>query len=182
MSRARVIAVAAVMLAAPGAPAAPTAAVNTSSYRDGHTRPRALAYNPDDGLLYVALSTSDEVAIVDAAAAPPRVLTRQRICGFPDAIGALPGGGAVVACRFDAGLRRLRRAARGGWRVGLLAAGPEAGARGLAVAPGGAHAYVASPAVGGIKVVSLSERGGLVQTVATGISPRALRILPAGTL
>ena len=113
MSRARFIAVAAVMVVAPGAPASPAPsqerapAASTSSYRDGHARPRALAFNPDDGLLYAALSTSDEVAIVDAAAAPPRVIARQRVCGFPDAIGPLPGGGVVVACRFDAGLRRL---------------------------------------------------------------------------
>ena len=75
--------------------------VNTASYRDGHTRPRALAFNPDDGLLYVALSTSDEIAVVDPAASPPRVLARKKACGFPDAIGAMPGGGAIVACRFD---------------------------------------------------------------------------------
>ena len=114
MSRAKFIAVTAVMVVASGATASPAPsqtaapAASTSSYRDGHARPRALAFNPDDGLLYVALSTSDEVAIVDAAAsAPPRVIARKRVCGFPDAIGPLPGGGAVVACRFDAGLRRL---------------------------------------------------------------------------
>jgi len=188
MSRARFIAVAAVMVVAPGAPASPAPsqerapAASTSSYRDGHARPRALAFNPDDGLVYAALSTSDEVAIVDAAAAPPRVIARKRVCGFPDAIGPLPGGGAVVACRFDAGLRRIRRAAGGAWGVSALAAGPEGGARGLAVAPGGALAYVASPAVGGVKVVSLVGRGGLLQTRATGMSPRALRVVPAGTL
>ena len=188
MSGAKFIAVAAVMVVAPGALASPAPsqpgapAASTSSYRDGHARPRALAFNPDDGLLYAALSTSDEVAIVDVAAAPPRVIARKRVCGFPDAIAALPGGGAVVACRFDAGIRRIRRAAGGAWRVSALAAGPEGGARGLAVAPGGAFAYVASPAVGGVKVVSLVGRGGLVQTRATGMSPRALRVVAAGTL
>src|SRR5262245_25580904 len=89
--------------------------VDVASYRDGHTRPRALAFNPDDRLLYVALSTSDEVAIVDPAASPPRLLARKRACGFPDAIAAVPGGGAVVACRFDPALRRIRRSARGDW-------------------------------------------------------------------
>ena len=182
MSRAKLIAVAAVMLAAPRALAAPGAGVNTSSYRDGHTRPRALAFNADDGLLYVALSTSDEVAIVDPAAAAPRVLARVHACGFPDAIAAVPGGGAVVACRFDPGLRRIRRGARGDWRVSTLAAGPESGARGLALAPGAAIAYVASPAVDGVKVVSLGGRGRVVQTLATGLSPRALRVVPARTL
>jgi mono/diheme cytochrome c family protein len=156
--------------------------VNTASYRDGHTRPRALAFNPDDGLLYVALSTSDEIAVVDPAASPPRVLARKKACGFPDAIAAMPGGGAIVACRFDPGLRRVRPAGRGDWRVTALAAGSVGGARGLVVAPDGAVAYVASPGVGGLQVVSLAGRGGVVQTLATGVSPRALRIVPAGTL
>ena len=56
--------------AAPGKTVLAAPVVNTASYRDGHTRPRALAFNPDDGLLYVALSTSDEIAVVDPAAAP----------------------------------------------------------------------------------------------------------------
>jgi mono/diheme cytochrome c family protein len=181
MSRAK-IAVAAMVLAASGAAAgAASVSVSTASYRDGHTRPRALAFNPDDGLLYAALSTSDDLAIVDPAATPPRLLARKRVCSFPGAVAALPGGGALVACRFDADLRRVRRAASGDWRVTTLAAGPEAGARGVAVESGGAVAYVASPAVGGVKVVSLAG-GGVVQTRATGIAPRALRVVPAGTL
>jgi mono/diheme cytochrome c family protein len=42
-------------------------------------------------------------------------------------------------------------------------------------------AYVASPAAGGVKVVSLAG-GGVVQTVPTGLSPRALRVVPARTI
>jgi mono/diheme cytochrome c family protein len=87
----------------------------------------------------------------------------------------------VVACRFEPGLRRVRRDRRGDWRVTALAAGTVSGARGLAIAPGGALAYVASPAVGGVQVVSLAGYG-VVQTVATGASPRALRVIPRGTL
>ena len=30
----------------------------------GHSRPRALAYNPRDGLLYAALSTADSIAVM----------------------------------------------------------------------------------------------------------------------
>src|SRR5947207_15998939 len=113
--RARLLSIALVtpVLWAAAAAGAPPPAISNASYRDGHTRPRALAFNPDDRLLYVALSTSDEVAIVDPAASPPRLLARKRVCGFPDAIAVVPGGGAVVACRFDPALRRIRRAARG---------------------------------------------------------------------
>jgi len=174
------VAAAALALGGVGGGVGATPVANTA-YRDGHTRPRALAFNAADGLLYVALSTSDEVAVVDPGAASPRLLARVRVCGFPDAIAALPGGGALIACRFDAGLRHIRRVARGDWKVTTLPAGPEAGARGLAIAPGGEVAYVASPSVGGVNVVSLA-RGALVQTIATGLSPRALRVVPVGTL
>src|SRR4051812_7497289 len=39
-------------------------------YRDGHARPRALAIDARDGLLYVASSTRDELVVVDAGPAP----------------------------------------------------------------------------------------------------------------
>jgi DNA-binding beta-propeller fold protein YncE len=151
-------------------------------YHDGHARPRALAFNPADGLLYVALSTEDAVAIVDPGAredpagAGPRLVGRVRVCRFPDALAALPAGGALVACRFEPGLRRLARG-----RVTTVEAGATAGARGLALSPDGALAYVASPASGGVDVVSLAGAG-VVQRIATGLSPRALRVVPAGTL
>ena len=150
-----------------------------ADYHDGHARPRALAFNAADGLLYVALSTMDTLAIVEPGAAP-RIAARLRVCRFPDAVVALPGGGALVSCRFEPGLRRVVRDGRA-WRVGVVDAGPESGARGLALSPDGALAYVASPATPGVKVVSLA-RGGVVQTVATGLSPRALRVVPAGAL
>ena len=78
-----------------------------TDYHDGHARPRALAFNPDDGLLYAALSTADAVAVVDPSAAPPRLLAEVDACRFPDALAALPGGGALVACRFEPGLVRV---------------------------------------------------------------------------
>src|SRR5262245_28810286 len=86
-------------------------------YRDGHTRPRALAYDPTDGLLYVALSTADEVAVVDPRPPRPRLTARISACRFPAALAAAPGGGVLAACRFDAGLRRIRRAADGRFDV-----------------------------------------------------------------
>ena len=102
-------------------------------YRDGHARPRALAFNWDDGLLYVALSTADQVAVVDPSSSPPRLLTKVDACRFPDAIAALPKGGALVGCRFDPGLVRITGDAAGGFRASRLAAGLPAGARGLVV-------------------------------------------------
>ncbi|HEY5090640.1 MAG TPA: hypothetical protein VIK30_11765 [Polyangia bacterium] len=153
--------------------------VRGATTRDGHARPRALAFNPDDGLLYVALSTADEVAVV-APSSPPRVLAQVGACKFPDALVALPDGGALVACRFDPGLRRISRRKDGGFRVAVVAPELLAAARGLALSGDGKLAYVASPAVRGIAVVSLAD-GRVLQTLATGISPRALRVVPAGT-
>jgi hypothetical protein len=154
-------------------------AYQPADYHDGHARPRALAFNADDGLLYAALSTRDTLAIVEPGSSP-RIAARVRVCRFPDAVVALPGGGALVSCRFEPGLRRITRDGRA-WRVTVVDAGPESGARGLALSPDGALAYVASPATPGVKIVSLA-RGGVVQSVATGLSPRALRVVAAGTL
>src|SRR5579863_2373400 len=149
-------------------------------YRDGHARPRALAYNGDDGLLYVALSTADQVAVVDPSSSPPRLLNKLDACRFPDAIVALPKGGALVGCRFDPGLVRITGDAARGFRAVRLAASLPAGTRGLVVAPDGKTAYVASPPLRGVAVVALGD-GRLLQTAETGISPRALRLVPAGT-
>jgi hypothetical protein len=172
------VGLAAVLAAVPWAhPAAATGARG-----DGHARPRAVTFNADDGLLYAALSTSDEIAIVDAPIVGAlRIVARVPVCRFPGAVAALPGGGALVACRFEPGLRKVTRARDGRWRTTTLAAGPESGARGLAIAPGGRVAYVASPATGGVDVVSLAGAG-VSQAVPTGLSPRALRVVPAGTL
>ena len=129
---------------------------STSSYRDGHTRPRALAFNPDDGLLYAALSTSDEVASrrsgrgaaagdgarARCAASPTRSLRcRAAACG------------RLPIRRGPAARPPRARAAPGASRRSRP--GREAGRAGSRVAPGGALAYVASPAVGGVEVVSL---------------------------
>ena len=163
----------------PSAPAAVPSAPQDVA-RDGHARPRALAFNSDDGLLYVALSPADAVAVV-APSSPPRLLATLSVCRFPDTLAPLPGGGALVSCRFEAGLRRIARAAGGDFLVDVIAAGSGSCARGLALAPGGASAYLASPALRGVEVVSLAD-GRVVQSLPTGISPRALRVVPATTL
>ncbi len=160
-------------------PSAPEAELSPqpSDYRDGHARPRALAFNGDDGLLYVALSTADQVAVVDPSSSPPRLLARIDACRFPDAIAALPQEGALVGCRFAPGLVRITGDAIGGFRAARLAAGLPPGARGLAVATDGKTAYVASPPLRGIAVVALDD-GRVLQTLPTGISPRAVRLVP----
>ncbi|HZL20481.1 MAG TPA: c-type cytochrome [Polyangia bacterium] len=140
---------------------------------DGHARPRALAFNDADGLLYVALSTADQVAVV-VPDSRPRVLARVDACRFPDAIAALPEGGALVACRFEPGLRRIARDAVGTFRAVPLAGDLPAGGRGLVLSSDGRLAYVASPPLRGIAVVSLPD-GRVRQTLPTGISPRAVR-------
>jgi len=166
----------ALAVAAPG-----PVALDTSSYRDGHARPRAMAFNIDDGLLYVALSTSDEIAIVDpgSAGAAPHVRAKLRVCRFPQAVAPLPRGGALVGCRFDAGLRLLKAkvkpVGRDGWQVTEVPTGPQAGVRGIAVAPDGMSAYVTAPAFGGVQVVSLATNR-VVQTLPTGTSPRAVHV------
>jgi mono/diheme cytochrome c family protein len=174
-----VVTLAATAAEAPGTEIAPR--LQAIGYRDGHARPRALAYSAADGLLYAALSTADALAVVDPApASGPRVVARVPVCRFPAALAPLPDGGVVVACRFEPGLRRVRRE-RGAFRVSAVDAGPESGARGLALAPGGAVAYVASPALRGVVVVPLAT-GGVAEVVPTGISPRALLVVPGGVL
>jgi mono/diheme cytochrome c family protein len=150
-----------------------------TDYHDGHSRPRALAFNPDDGGLYVALSTADQVAVVEPTSSPPRLISRVDACRFPEAIAPLPGGGALVGCRFDPGLRRVAPDATGVFRASAIAGELPAGTRGLAVSADGKIAYAASPAGRGIAVIRL-EDGRIMQTVPTGISPRTLRLVPRG--
>src|SRR5206468_1708137 len=123
---------------------------------------------------YVALSTADRIAVV-VPGSPPRLRTTLPVCRFPQAVAPLPRGGALVACRFDRGLRRVEASA-GGFVVQTLAPGLLAGARGLAVTPDGRFAYVTSPALGGVAVVSLAT-GAVLQQLATGLSPRAIRLI-----
>jgi cytochrome c553 len=151
------------------------AAVAARAAGDRHARPRALAFDAADGLLYVALSTADRVAVVQPSS-PPRLRATLDACRFPDAIAPLPGGGALVGCRFDRGLRRVRL----GRPAQIVAPGLLAGTRGLAVSADGRFAYAASPPLGGVAVVSL-ETGAVVQTLPTGLSPRAVRLVPPGT-
>lgn len=152
---------------APAAPAGPP--YQPQGYRDGHARPRALLYNPADRLLYAALSTADRVALIDAGP-PARVVATVPSGPFPQALAALPGGGVLVSCRFDPDLGVIEP---GTHRYRRLPAGPEHGHRGIAVNAERGVVYVASPPLGGVKIVALDGRG-VLQTVPTGAAPRAL--------
>jgi cytochrome c553 len=149
-------------------------AVQPTALEDGHSRPRALAVS-SDGLLFVALSTANTLAVIEAG----RVRAKIPVCRFPEALAALPKGSVLVSCRFDPELLLLTPR-DGGYAIERIPAGPEHGHRGLAVDAAARFAYLASPALGGVKVIDLVERK-VVQTLATGLSPRAL-LLEGGRL
>ena len=125
-----------------GTAAAGPAAVG-QGYADGHARPRALLYHIRDRLLYVALSTTDEVVAIDVAARPPRIVARTRTGPFPQALAPLAEG-VLVSCRFDPDLG-IVQPAPGGLRYLRVPAGPEHGHRGVIVHKTLPLAYVASP-------------------------------------
>ena len=154
-------------------------AARSGAAADGHARPRALAFNPDDGLLYVALSTTGAIDVV-APGPTPRLLATLAGCRFPDALAPLPGGGVLAGCRHQPGLWRVVRRAGGEFDSRTVAPDVLAGTRGLVVSPDGTVAYASSPPLGGVAVVSLRD-GRVVQVLPTGLSPRALRLVPPGT-
>jgi mono/diheme cytochrome c family protein len=146
-------------------------------YVDGHARPRALLYNPSDQLLYVALSTRDQVVAIDANRRPARIVARVDTGAFPQALSLLPSGDVLVVCRYDAALGIVHHAPqnqRPTERYRQLPAGPVHGLREAQVHRSG-RIFVSAPALSGVQV--LDVEGGVVQTVATGLSPRALRIV-----
>jgi len=147
-------------------------------YADGHARPRALAVDARGDRAYVALSTSDRLAVVDVAGAVPRRLPDLEICAFPDALAARPQGGVVVSCRFDPALRVVSRGAAG-LEVRAVDVGPEHGDRAVALDGAGRFAYVGSAARGGVKIVDLVGPPARPRFVATGAFPDVLRFVPA---
>jgi DNA-binding beta-propeller fold protein YncE len=148
------------------------------AYADGHARPRALAVDARGDRLYVAASTADRLVVVDLLGPHPRQLISLRICAFPDALAALPGGGVVVSCRFDPALRVVSRASESSdaFQVRAVPTGLAHGNRGLALDPAGRFAYVGSPARGGVKIVALD--GTTPRFFPTGVSPQGLRFVP----
>lgn len=127
------------------------AAEGWSNGLNGHARPAALALDAHGDLLYVALSTADRLMAIDVTRREPTIAWEIPVCRHPTALAALPESGVVVSCRFDPALRVVTRAGR----ARAVAAGPEHGQRGVAVDHSGRHAYLASVALGGVKVVPL---------------------------
>lgn len=143
----------------------------------GHSRPRALAYNPRDGLLYAALSTADSIAVIDSRTRPARIVARIATGPFPQALAVTPRGEVVVACRYEPALGLIPphpEALPAAQRYARVPAGEVHGLHGLALSPAGDLAYVATPALDGVQVVRLPE-GGVVQRLVTGRGPRTLR-------
>ncbi len=170
-----------------------------ASSERGHARPAALAVDAGGNVVYIALSTADRLAAIDVSAGhPPSVLWQRPICAHPTALAAVPAesaarggatGGVLVSCRFDPDLRLVTpspaaqapgtRPADPAVEVRIIPAGPEHGQRGLAVDPWGRHAYVASAALGGVKVVDLrGPSTGPVGFRATGLDPGVVRLVP----
>ncbi len=165
---------------------AATALNEVPVYADGHSRPRAILFNPSDGLLYVALSTRDQVAVLDGlrAPGPTAVLAYIPTGPFPQALARLPGGEVLVVCRYEAALGVIpshpeRQAAAQRYR--RIAAGATHGLRGVAVHPVAPVAYVANPAEGGVLAVAVGgdpKQQGPPGRVRTGSSPRTVRVVP----
>ncbi len=147
-------------------------------YADGHARPRAVLYNPQDQLLYVALSTRDQVAAIDVAAHPARIVARIDSGPFPQALALLPSGDVLVVCRYDPSLGVVHRGPQNlpiSERYRRLSPGPVHGLREAQVHRSG-RILVSAPALAGVQVFDVES--GVVQTLTTGLSPRALRIVP----
>ena len=133
-----------------------------TSYRDGHTRPRALAFNPDDGLLYVgAVDQRRDRDRRSGRVAAARAGAPARSAGFPDAIAALPGRRRAgrLPVRRRACAASARRRARGDWRVTVAARrGRRAARAGWPSRPAARSPTSRRRPSGGVKVVSLAGR------------------------
>ena len=141
-------------------------AASPYDYADGFARPLALAVEPKSGWLLVALSTADSVIALDPVT--HEVRARLSVCAYPQSLAATPAG-VVVSCRFSTELGLIERSAQG-LRYRPLATLPQPGRRGIASSDDGRTLYVASPPGHGVDVVR--PESGVVQQVATGISPR----------
>jgi cytochrome c peroxidase len=141
-------------------------------------------FNPADGLLYVALSTKDQVAVLDPQqpGRPPRVLAYIDTGPFPQALATLPSGDVLCVCRYEAQLGVIPRYAHlqpPAARYRRLPAGSIHGLRGVAVDLRGRYAYLAVPAEGGVREVPLSADAPAAdpRLAPTGLSPRSVRVV-----
>lgn len=146
-------------------------------YVDGHSRPRALLFNPSDGLLYVALSTRDQVVVIDPQPRPAQIVARIDSGLFPQALSLRSDGDVLVVCRYDARLGVIPHAPHTKPEASRYRTLPPLSVHGLREAVEGpmGRILVSVPALGSVQVLDPIQ--GVVQTVATGIGPRALRRL-----
>ena len=154
---------------------APSSPANARAYADGFSRPRALLHNPQDGLLYVALSTRDQVAVIDPRQHPAQLVARIDSGPFPQALSLLPDGDVLVVCRYDARLGVIRRAPHNRAEDARYQTLPPLALHGLrdALVHASGRIVVSVPALGAVQVVD--RESGVIQTLSTGLGPRTLR-------
>jgi DNA-binding beta-propeller fold protein YncE len=136
---------------------------------DGHTRPRAVVVGKRDGLIYVAATTANAVYVLDPEQSAVRAVLP--VGRFPDSLLALPDGRVAVVSRYEPRIDLIE-----GGRVTRVDVGPEAGHRGLAFDAKSGTFYLASPALGVIRVLDAQWRE--KQRIAGGLFPRS--VLTAG--
>lgn len=155
-----------------------SASASKPELADVHARPRALLQNPRDGLLYIALSTQNQVAVIDTKTRQPQLLFRINTGPFPQSLALSPSGDVLVVCRYDSAVGVIPQQPQmltPQQRYRRWPAGPVYGLRDIAVQPRSGLAYVSTPALDGVQ--AFHEQRGVVQTVRTGLGARVVRVV-----
>lgn len=155
-----------------------SASASKPELADVHARPRALLQNPRDGLLYIALSTQNQVAVIDTKTRQPQLLFRINTGPFPQSLALSASGDVLVVCRYDSAVGVIPQQPQmltPQQRYRRWPAGPVHGLRDIAVQPRSGLAYVSTPALDGVQ--AFHEQRGVVQTVRTGLGARVVRVV-----
>jgi DNA-binding beta-propeller fold protein YncE len=134
---------------------------------DGHARPRAVTVGKKDGLVYVAATTGNAVYVIDPDRAAVRAVVP--VGRFPDSLLALPDGRVAVVSRYEPRVDLID-----GSNVTRVDVGPEAGHRGLAFDARTQSFYLASPAIGAIRVFDAQWKE--KQRMPAGLFPRTVQV------
>ena len=134
---------------------------------DGHTRPRAITVGKRDGLVYAAATTANAVYVLDPEQSAVRAVVP--VGRFPDSLLALPDGRVAVVSRYEPRIDLID-----GGKVTRIEVGPEAGHRGLAFDAKSGTFYLASPALGVIRVLDAQWKE--KQRIEAGLFPQKLLV------